>query len=514
MATSARDLADVMDADFSDPHQPAADLAPFVSIGKGSFGIIFALPRAPAVRTIGHGILDESQAGVCDSNQVKTNMDVIVKRTILLGVDDNKWLENDAVWHQRIEKTFDSLRGTLGLPFVPRLLDYLPKDAKSATISRTNPNDPQCLDDWWKRYRAGDRRWTNVHGDRDSEYQLLDQILLAERIPAVPQAVRNGIIDRFAATSNPKPNTEYLKAIREHPSNDAALLRVYAGSDPEPRTESPGEGGRPRRLKIFSLLNYPLNLPSMRELLGEEQTKKAVKMLGTALAVMHFGVGCDGRDVEFVFGSKPQSTRKQEGEMENETSDKAGEADKGKENVFNIFGEEVSMWLLDFNQCRPLPCLPSSLYGSTSRMTSVEGLEQGPERKPGHFYDQARREQWLEMTVSAFLGNDPCYPRPNGNDEDAGLWGVFSAAYLYAVFDLMKKVNRDERGSAVHSRDHVKYENDTAAIVEQNEREINNMHLAMRFMEAVEEECRKRKEQKETREREAAMEDWTSAAGC
>lgn len=611
MITSARELADVLDAAFSVRHglgddstsdlpSSAHERQPFVSIGRGSFGIIFALPKGVALRASAERSQGDDEDLVGDSAEASKRIDMIVKRTIILGVDDNRWLENDAVWHQRIEKTFDDLRETVKLPFVPRLLYYLPKDADAATIPTTNFKRPLSLDGWWKSHRASDRHWTNVHGNADDEYRLRDQILLAERIPAVPKSVRDGIINRFSASSIPKPDAEYLKAIKEHPSNDAALLRLHAGSDPEPRGE--GESERPRRLKMFSLLNHPLNLPNMRELLGEEQVEKAVKMLGNALAVLHFGVGCDGRDVEFVFGARPKDSdirgrrRQRDTEVEkekekNEVNEKEKSKDKDHdvanekrdemqgeegdemgfdmgyqkgheigykkgyddgaktkedvieevedeleeeemgnqgmwqnevgENVFTLFGEEVSMFLLDFHQVRALPEFPFSVYGGASRTASAEGKPTGSEQQRGKYYDMGRREQWLDLTVSAFFANDPYYPRPDGDmhhtwpnrdSEGTRLWGVFADAYFDGVMDLVKKSSRDEQGKvSIHSWHSPE---SCAETRKATDKLSDNTQLAMDFLGGVEKECKKRKERSEEREREAAMEDWTSAGGC
>jgi hypothetical protein len=112
-----------------------------------------------------------------------------------------------------------------------------------------------------------------------------------------------------------------------------------------------------------------------------EQVSRLVRMLGRSLAVLYFEVGCDARDVEFVFGGVPTRSRTigaDDGDQEVKDADE----DKGiagfeqedeatlpmpvkeqqheeepEENIFTLFNEDVAIWLLDFNQVRVLPDL-------------------------------------------------------------------------------------------------------------------------------------------------------------
>lgn len=176
-----------------------ADSQPFVSIGRGSFGIIFALP-ADIILWVGRdGYQGESQDWGGDRHMSEVEMGVIVKRTISLRQGENKDLENDAVWHERIESTFNNLRRNVHLPLVPRLLGYLPNsDASQDTAEGTDAEDTiispsklkiaatsrtASLNDWWTTNHASTRLWTDIRNEGHAEYQIPDQVLLVDRIP-------------------------------------------------------------------------------------------------------------------------------------------------------------------------------------------------------------------------------------------------------------------------------------------------------------------------------------------
>ena len=189
---------------------------------------------------------------------------------------------------------------------------------------------------------------------------------------------------------------------------EAALVRVYAGRTIEYGSSGSvhrgegGEGEQRRPNLFFSLLNFPMDAITMTDLLGEHPVDKAVKMLARALAVLHFEVGCDARDVEFVFGSpRPDITHQEE-------------------NMFQLFGETVSMWLLDFNQVRPLEPLPSD---NTSPPASISP----PQTRSG--CSLPWQVEWNKAAVDAYFDNDPYYPRPSQERE----WRVFREEYLDAA---------------------------------------------------------------------------------
>ena len=65
---------------------------------------------------------------------------------------------------------------------------------------------------------------------------------------------------------------------------------------------------RRMRFQAFSLRNYPLHLDQMEELaIPFDHLESYARAMAETLAVMHWGAGMDGNDVEFVLGSHPAS---------------------------------------------------------------------------------------------------------------------------------------------------------------------------------------------------------------
>ncbi len=106
-----------------------------------------------------------------------------------------------------------------------------------------------------------------------------------------------------------------------------------------------------------------------------------------ALALMHWSVGTNAADVEFVLGSTPANRPLKYAEIQNLPP----HTDIGHEH------RPVHMWLLDFNQCGAI----------------------------------SKDEAGVVSAVDAFWQNDPYYPRPvPPADQDFGLWEVFRDEYL------------------------------------------------------------------------------------
>jgi hypothetical protein len=126
----------------------------------------------------------------------------------------------------------------------------------------------------------------------------------------------------------------------------------------------------------------------------------AVTMART-LAVMHWAAGIDANDVEFVLGSSPainKTAHPSSKELEACDKDSAGKLYR-----WDFDHRSISIWLLDFNQCK-----------------TFEHDSQG-----------------LKQLVDGFWWNDPYYPRPGSkNENDRNLWEVFKKAYLEASDEL------------------------------------------------------------------------------
>ena len=184
-------------------------------------------------------------------------------------------------------------------------------------------------------------------------------MIKAKKIPPLGREIRDALVQLYC------PSTLQEEA-REMKRDKYCLLRVYLGRR---RRNS----GRPNR--FFSLKDFPLCLDQIEEIgldMGD-----FVKGMAGMLTALHWGIGVDGRDVEFVLG---------------------GERGDG-----NVQGEAVArLWLLDFNQCRKV----------------------------------GRDEDGVRECMDAFWVNDPYYPRPNrkgGGNGDRKLWDSFRREYLNAV---------------------------------------------------------------------------------
>ena len=188
--------------------------------------------------------------------------------------------------------------------------------------------------------------------------------------------------------------------------------------------------------------------------------------------------------------------REKESKGENEGGKREDDGD-----TLTVFCEETSIWLLDFNQIRPLPEFPFSVCERSGPAAGQK--KQDLDQQQGKYYEAARREQWLDLTLCAFFGNDPYLPQPD-DDGIGGLWHAFGEAYAENVWVAVKGSEIEQNSSTA----------DNVLVQDMdNERVAENLTLARKFMTRVQEECL-RKEQRVEQAREAAMEDWTSARHC
>ncbi|KAK0717116.1 hypothetical protein B0T26DRAFT_281468, partial [Lasiosphaeria miniovina] len=118
--------------------------------------------------------------------------------------------------------------------------------------------------------------------------------------------------------SFPLPDSVLLDSILNDTPNKHCLARTYLGRDNGVFTRAG-----------FSLRNFPLYLKPMQEL-GLEVIGLASAM-GKAFAIMHWGAGVNGDDVEFVLGSSA---------VEHEV-----------EGGLDFQHRAIRFYLLDFGQC-------------------------------------------------------------------------------------------------------------------------------------------------------------------
>jgi hypothetical protein len=192
----------------------------------------------------------------------------------------------------------------------------------------------------------------------------------SSRIRALPATVRKSLFDCFA----PRKYKTKDDSSWETGEQQDCLVRLYLG-----RRGIRGPHSR------FSLRNFDLMVNEM-EWLKLDVAKYAIVMAKT-LAVLHWKVGMDGDDIEFVLGQAPMPTLPDVAETSEDTDDNS-------QHYSQSLGY-VSIWLLDFNQCQYLPPI-----NEESRI--------------------------LKQIAEAFIHNDPYYPRPaQRNKNDQQLWRVW-----------------------------------------------------------------------------------------
>lgn len=184
--------------------------------------------------------------------------------------------------------------------------------------------------------------------------------LVSERIFPLHEHISSALLESLA----PDMTARQREACLSNPTNNNCLVRLYLGRR--------SVGKRKASTEEMSLRNFPLHVDEMERLCLPITVY--ITTMAQSLALMHWRAGIDANDVEFVFGDSLRNG-----------SDKVGQT--------------VSIWLLDFNQCRRFS------------------------------HDQAG----LKQLVDGFWWNDPYYPRPSAsNAQDMVWWTVFLSKYLDA----------------------------------------------------------------------------------
>jgi hypothetical protein len=211
------------------------------------------------------------------------------------------------------------------------------------------------------------------------------RVLCMERVLPLAQPIRDALIDKYC------PESIRRKA-RNTPGEQDCLVRVYLGRKREQLTRI----AKP----TWSLRNYKLNLDQMMDL--DLDIRALAESMADALAIMHWKVGVDAGDVEFVLGSTPGNIIVDNGPLLNRVmwKDVATLPPNTSTRVrpgHNFKLRHTQLWLIDFNRCK-------------SMTPDTDGIVQA---------------------VKAFYVNDPYYPRPCGEtEEEERLWECFRARYL------------------------------------------------------------------------------------
>jgi hypothetical protein len=169
-----------------------------------------------------------------------------------------------------------------------------------------------------------------------------------------------------------------------------------------------------------SLRNFPMYLNIFRALCDGQETelKRLAREMAAGLAVMHWEAQVDAMDVEFVLGLS------------------SSQQDTGR-------ALSKSLFMFDFDKARPTQLTPRH----TKRL------------------------------VSAYLGNDPYYPRPDGGD----VWIWFCDAYMVASMVILE----NKQSAKVHAKRRKQRERIEAELDEQRAKADAILGLPSMFLNEV-----------------------------
>ncbi|KAI1304361.1 zinc finger protein-domain-containing protein [Xylaria venustula] len=193
-------------------------------------------------------------------------------------------------------------------------------------------------------------------------------ILLTEKIPPLQVDVRDMLVAKYYPP-------EFASSIAADPKNHDCLIRPYLGRR--------RRGFKNSVFRTFSLRNYPLHLDQVEDL--KLDLLEYSRRIAQALAFMHWSVGIDANDVEFVL-APPTPGNSARLVMSSP-----------------VLGDHC-LWILDFDCCRPI----------------------------------TMDDTGLKQAARAFWKNDPFYPRPGkSNEQDITLWSHFKRAFLDASAEII-----------------------------------------------------------------------------
>ena len=285
--------------------------------------------------------------GFCGSVWAEPDSSIAIKRE---DGGPGRSLYNDYVMHQR---TLQTLRNSPVKVKVPSCYQYTRGDDQS----------------WWH----DQLQWF------PRDFQIPCNILVTDRIPPFPKAVRDTIVDLYC------PETLKMSIKSSEPDQDC-LIRPYLGRRRRLEKQS--------MFKAFSLRNFSLHVDQMEDL--DLDVMLYARIMAETLAYMYWRANIDANDLEFVLAPRAS---------ENRTSD------FGDSGVFsfkiesNYLGDHA-VWILDFDCCRHMPC----------------------------------NETGVNQAVAAFYRNDPYFPHPGREDvKDQLLWSEFKNKFLDVSNSLLEQ---------------------------------------------------------------------------
>ncbi|KAJ5819895.1 hypothetical protein N7474_005486 [Penicillium riverlandense] len=165
--------------------------------------------------------------------------------------------------------------------------------------------------------RADDaHRFWDVLPKVPAQYRARGDVVKMERILPLPKVARKALVAHFYGKQGDS-STADIEAILNETTNKHCLVRLYLGKADGPLAQ----GKSPLR-------NFPLYLKAMEKL--SMDVNGLANAMGKAFAIMHWGAGINGDDVEFVLGTSAIGTETIPPDLQHRA---------------------VGMYLLDFGQC-------------------------------------------------------------------------------------------------------------------------------------------------------------------
>lgn len=136
--------------------------------------------------------------------------------------------------------------------------------------------------------KSDDEFWSDNAAKFPAKHRSPTTAVQMQRILPLPKVLRKALISRF----HPHPDPETVIRILDRNTDKHCLVRTYLGMKNRPKQLTDEE---------FSLRNFQLYLNPMKEM--SLDVMGLATSMGQAFAIMHWGAGIDGDDVEFVLGT-------------------------------------------------------------------------------------------------------------------------------------------------------------------------------------------------------------------
>ncbi|KAI1613603.1 zinc finger protein-domain-containing protein [Exophiala viscosa] len=236
-----------------------------------------------------------------------------------------------------------------------------------------------CAPRWPKFIKNDDQNWWDMNLARFRTGYTACNVLCSERIPPLPQDVRDRLIDRYCPPAS-------IATIKAEESNRDCLVRPYLG-----RRKFQIEARTAPILHRFSMRNYPLHLNKAEDL--QLPILEYAHAMAETLAMMHWVANIDANDIEFVLGAVPTQ----------------------KEIAHNVYSHEIfgihALWVLDFDCCKPLTMDDAGIEQAAEAFMRNDPYFPRPtinEQSPDNTLWIEFRDRYLECShepVTGFGGN-------------------------------------------------------------------------------------------------------------